>query len=294
MIPKGFRPVIIASVCGPQCSSDEMLHFIESAAKNHPDLIILPEAWQGWKSESSDHLALLQIKEMAAHYRVNILHTVILDDSGKTYNSGLFVNREGTVTGRYDKAYPYWDELSADIEVPTTPGVSPSVFDTDFGRVGIAVCFDANFPHIWADMAEKGAELVVWPSAYAAGFQLAAHALNHHYTIVTASLTGHCMVFDIDGRRTLFTHCEGHHIEYITLDLDRCIFHENFNDEKCKQLLTESPRQVEIEKHYPEEQWFIVRSAQSGVSAREICRKAGMEELRDYKQRSREMIDKLR
>ena len=59
--------------------------------------------------------------------------------------------------------------------------------DCDFGKLAILICFDANFPSVWDEAARQGAELVIWPSAYGAGTQLAAHALNHHCPIDRAS-----------------------------------------------------------------------------------------------------------
>jgi hypothetical protein len=42
------------------------------------------------------------------------------------------------------------------------------------------------------------------------------------------------------------------------------------------------------------EQWFVLRAAQPGVSARALARQYGLEELRDYIQRSRQAIDAKR
>lgn len=44
------------------------------------------------------------------------------------------------------------------------PGDPPAVFDTAFGRVGIAVCFDAEFPHLVRAQVEAGAWLVLVPT----------------------------------------------------------------------------------------------------------------------------------
>jgi hypothetical protein len=64
-----------------------------------------------------------------------------------------------------------------------------------------SICFDVNFPEVWKSLADRGAELVVWPSAYSAGTSLQAHALNNHYYIVTATADRDCQVYDITGER---------------------------------------------------------------------------------------------
>lgn len=44
------------------------------------------------------------------------------------------------------------------------PGAAPRVFDTDFGRVGIAICYDVEFPGLVRAQAEAGAWLILAPS----------------------------------------------------------------------------------------------------------------------------------
>ena len=80
---------------------------------------------------------------------------------------------------------------------PVSPGDASTVYEADFGRVGLATCYDANFPEVWSRLSEQGAELVLWPSAYSAGRSLQAHAINHHYYIVTSSCDPDCIVYDI-------------------------------------------------------------------------------------------------
>ena len=111
---------------------------------------------------------------------------------------------------------------------------------------------------------------------------------------MTSTLTGNCMVFDINGERIVNVRGTSHFTQWVTLDLDRCIFHENYNEDKLAALLAEDPRRVEVEKRMPDEQWIIVRSVREGVSARAACCEVGMEELREYKKRSRIEIDAMR
>ncbi len=42
------------------------------------------------------------------------------------------------------------------------------------------------------------------------------------------------------------------------------------------------------------EQWFVLRAKRPGVSARALAKQYGLEELRDYKARSRQAIDRIR
>ena len=50
-------------------------------------------------------------------------------------------------------------------EAGLTPGVDYPVFDTDFGRVGISICYDSWFPEIYRALGLSGAELVLLPNA---------------------------------------------------------------------------------------------------------------------------------
>jgi hypothetical protein len=51
---------------------------------------------------------------------------------------------------------------------------------------------------------------------------------------------------------------------------------------------------VEVEKHHLREQWIILRARRPGVSARALAKEYGLEELRDYINRSRREIDRMR
>jgi hypothetical protein len=101
-------------------------------------------------------------------------------------------------------------------------------------------------------------------------------------------------VYDITGEEMLYQKSEGLNVTRVTLDLDRCILHQNFNIERRDKLLKEHPNDVEQEKWLDREQWFVLRAKRPGVSARVLAKQYGMEELRDYLDRSRREIDKMR
>ena len=91
--------------------------------------------------------------------------------------------------------------------------------DTKNCRAGVFICFDVNFPEVWQKLADAGAELVVWPSAYSAGTSLQAHAINHHLYIVTSTWLADCIVYDITGQEIHYQKGDGFNVSRITLDL---------------------------------------------------------------------------
>ena len=83
-------------------------------------------------------------------------------------------------------------------------------------------------------------------------------------------------------------------VSRIALDLDRGIYHSNFNLDKRDRLLAEHGDAVEQELWMERESWFVLRARRPGVSARQLARAYGLEELRDYIDRSRREIDAMR
>lgn len=258
------------------------------------DLIVLPETWRGDPKplDTAEGPALPRMAELAKQYHCYIVCPLYRMREGKRLNTAFLLDRSGQCVGEYNKVFPYWSEL--DLDPPASVGEAAPVFDTDFGKLGIAICFDANFPEVWQALADSGAELVVWPSAYSAGTQLQAHALNHHFYIVTSTLIPDCLVYDLTGERLLYEKGGKSNVSRITLDLDRGIYHQNFNMEGRAKLLKEHPGEIVEERWLEQEQWFVLKAISPGTSARALAKKYGMEELRDYKNRSRREIDRMR
>jgi hypothetical protein len=185
--------------------------------------------------------------------------------------------------------------MEFDLDPPCSIGREIPVFETDFGKIGMAICFDANFPEVWKRLSLGGAELVLWSSAYSAGTSLQAHAINYNYTVITSTLCHDCLVYDITGEEIYYQKTPGDvNISHITVDLDRCIFHENYNMGKREKLLKDYEGKIESGPYMERESWFTLYSVSPEVSAREVAAEYGMEELSAYKHRSIVEIDKMR
>jgi len=294
------RPVRVVSIAfKPNVPLEHVAEMVDLEGARGTDLIVLPETFLGQNEATIEPLSgrtIQTIGGLAKKHRTYVVCPVDRCQGNQRFNSAVVLDRSGEIVCIYDKMYLYYEEYGK--PPPVQPGERASAFSTDFGRVGLAICFDVNWPDLWKELSDQGAELVIWPSAYSAGRALQAHAINHHYYVVSATWTPDCRVYDIDGAEMSHgsdTGQHGAHVTRIILDLDRCIFHYNVNAPgKLRRLLEDHGDDVEQEKALPLESWFVLRAKRPGVSARELARKYGLEELTHYINRSDLEIDALR
>jgi len=286
------RPVRVVTLSFLNKPVDEVLQSVDEEGAQGADIIALPETWTGKEVMTLDGPIMQRLCELAKKHRTYIVNSVYRQAEGERFNSAILIDREGRVAGIYDKVYPHSAEFDAVTQLAA--GKQVPIFETDFGKLGLAICFDANFPELWSSLADQGAELVIWPSAYWAGRALQAHAINHHYYIVTSTWRGHCLVYDITGDLLLESSKEDFLVTRITLDLDRRVYHGDFNWEKAQRLINDHPDEVELDKFLHQEHWFILKAKRGGVNVLSLAKQYGLEEHRDYVKRSRTELNRRR
>ncbi len=293
--PATGKPVRVVSLCFKSATLETVAGIVDAEGAKGADLVCLPEAWRGPDVlEPLSGPTVSTFSQLAHKHRCYVVCPIYRQEDGHRFNSTVLIDRTGAVSAVYDKIYPYWNEF--DLVPPAVPGKGDVVVhDTDFGRIGLATCYDAKFPEVFQRLRDKGAELVVWSSAYSGFTELQAFALMHHYYIVTSTLTGDSVVYDMTGALLRDERGTGPvTVSRFTLDMDRTIYHYNFNLEKRARLLAEHAADVALDVDMPREEWFVLKAARPGVSARSLGRDYGLEELRVYKDRSRVGVDAIR
>ena len=295
MDTKGRKISIVSiGVSGKNQNLPSLLSLIEQESRKGDDLILLPEMCLGFDIVSMDCEAVMKMRETAKHKRVYIVFTIFrYGDNNTAYNSSILIDRNGSVAGIYDKAYPFWGEGFLDPHC--MPGKDVPVFETDFGKLGIAICFDANFPDVFKQLSDLGAELVLYPSGYSAGMSLQAHAINHNFYIISSTLVPDCVMYDINGQEIYYQKSTGSaNISRLAVDLDRSIFHFDLNLNKRDKLLLEHAGEIEQDTCLEREGWFTLRAAKQETSVRKLASEYGLEELTQYKKRKNDELNKLR
>ncbi|NOS89216.1 MAG: carbon-nitrogen hydrolase family protein [Methylococcaceae bacterium] len=196
---------------------------IAEAVKAGAKLVALPEnfALMGdhetdkLKAKEADGTGPIQqfLSAVAKKYAVWVVGGTIPitgDDGNRVRAACLLFNDQGERVGRYDKIHLF------DVSVPGTsdvyresdsiePGTESHIFDTPFGRLGIAVCYDLRFPEFFRNMSREGVDIIVVPSAFTAEtgaahweLLLRARAVENLCYVIAPNQGG----FHLNGRKT--------------------------------------------------------------------------------------------
>jgi beta-ureidopropionase len=286
------RPVKVAAiVIGTGGEHEKKLKLaieqLQTAGTNGVDIACLPELFSGRTAEPIAGPTTKAIGELARKHRMYVICPIREQAANnRQYNTAVLLDRNGKIAGYYRKVFPVWGEgVRAGEE-----GVK--VFDTDFGRIAILICFDANFDELWQEAEHRGAEIVFWPSAYGGGLPLNGYAMIHNYDVVAV---GWGTMIDRFGKNEENVEQPRPQQFVATFDLDVTIIHKDFNAEKYARLVREHRDEVEEMPNIgPMEGWHVLRAIKPGVHVRELCKQYEIETLREYRHRSREQINELR
>lgn len=97
--------------------------------------------------------------ELAARHKVYIAAGIYERDGKVLYNTCVLVGRDGKLVGKYRKTCLPDEEIVGGL----CAGKDFPVFDTDFGRVGMMICWDLSYPEVARNLAAKGAEVLLMP-----------------------------------------------------------------------------------------------------------------------------------
>ncbi|NQX59656.1 carbon-nitrogen hydrolase family protein [Paenibacillus qinlingensis] len=264
------------------------MNMLDAFTELKPDLICFPEVFLvtggDHHHETSEELtqqtyhALSKQAERLNSYIIASVHEWI---GGNKYVAAWLFDREGNLAGRYLKYYPTDGEMKLD---GITPGTEIPVFETDFGKVGIAICFDIGYPDLWHSLKLKGAELVVWPSAYDGGFPLEAHAWFNSYYVVSSVRTNHSKIIDKTGKILASTSKWGGWTAK-TIDLEKQIFHIDNQYDKLLEIQGRLGSKVTIES-FSQENIFTMESNDQEWPLARIQEVFQLETYKEYHKRS--------
>ena len=154
--------------------------YMKKIKAEQPDFVILPEMFccpyqtQNFPvyAEEEGGPVWQQLSEYAKQYGIYLIGGSMpeKDAEGKVYNTSYIFDRQGKQIGKHRKVHLF------DIDVTggqtfkesdtLTAGDHDTVFDTEFGRMGVMLCFDIRFPELARMMVNDGAKAILVPAAF--------------------------------------------------------------------------------------------------------------------------------
>ncbi len=138
--------------------------------------------WTALAEDAQTGETVTRLREAAKSLGMLVVAPIYeLDPSGKRFNTAVMIDETGTVLGKYRKTHiphgtneqgsflegHYYDRSDGG-NGPGVRNVSKNpyfpVWETSFGRIGVAICYDRHFEGVMSSLAREGAELILSPA----------------------------------------------------------------------------------------------------------------------------------
>ncbi len=160
---------------GPDANLARLMDLADESAAEHPDIICFPEfAVTGWPYPSPEGIRATgepvpgdgpryrQYVDLAQRTGAVVCGWLAEKESDTVYhNTSFLVSPDGTFLGKYRKVHPTPGEEG---QWWFQPGDDIPVFDLGFCCVGIAICWDMDFPEVCRSLLLRGADLILHPT----------------------------------------------------------------------------------------------------------------------------------
>ena len=161
---------------------DTVSQLTADAVADGADMVFTPEnvSMMTWGRRSTtekafdeaDHPALHAFQELAKTHGIwfHIGSLTVLTDSARVANRSYVLSPEGEIRAQYDKIHMFDVDLGKGERYAESttfrPGEAAATVDLPWGKLGLSICYDIRFPHLYRELAQSGADLITIPAAF--------------------------------------------------------------------------------------------------------------------------------
>jgi predicted amidohydrolase len=187
-----------------QDNLEQFAGFVDRAGKLGADIVCLPEGvtvvGTGKSyvevSEPIPGPSTAFFGKVAENNQLYVIAGIYEREDDVIYNTAVLLDRNGNLAGKYRKVCLPREEIEGGI----TPGNSFPTFQTDFGRIGMMICWDVTFPEVARALRMNGAEVIFMP-IWGGNVTLAkARAIENQTYLVSSTYDMKSAVFDLEGK----------------------------------------------------------------------------------------------
>jgi len=283
----------------PKQMVGEIFSVVEKIVVYKPDIICFPEVFPTSNVEQQLSLTeklkisekvVKQFSALAKQHSCYMICPVFTSENGKAYNSAVVLDREGVSLGEYRKIHLTEGEINKGL----TPGpLNPPVFQADFGKIGIQICFDMLWDDGWTKLKEQGAEIVFWPSAYAGGVMVNTKARQHKYIVASSTRKNTAKISDFTGEVVAKTGIWDENFYCAPVNMERALLHTWPFVNSFDKIRKKYGRKVKITTFH-EEEWSIIESLSNDILVTEILEEFNLRTFDEHTHASETAQNKAR
>ena len=204
-------------------SVNEFLTVIRKSVTN-ADVILLPEGitvvgtgkHYPDVAESIPGPTTERLGQVAREKHAYIVAGIYEREGAAIYNTAVLIDRTGRFIGKYRKVYLPREEIEGGL----TPGSDYPVFRTDFGKVGMMICWDLQYADPARALALRGAEMILMPIWGGNEALAKARAIENQVFLVSSGYDYPTSIVDPTGELLAITRAPGT-VATATIDLNR-------------------------------------------------------------------------
>lgn len=158
---------------------EKATNMIMEAAGCHPDMVILPEMFncpynvKYFKkyAETYPGKTTTLLSNLAKDLKIYIIGGSIPErKDNNIYNTSYTFDRNGNLIGKHQKTHLFDINIKNSIRFKESDyisyGKSITIFNTEFCKIGVAICYDMRFPELIRKMTLNDAKIVIVPAAF--------------------------------------------------------------------------------------------------------------------------------
>jgi predicted amidohydrolase len=208
-----------------QASVKAFVELVQREVRPETDIILLPEGMTlvGTGKTYADVAEPVpgptteSLGEIARQKDAWVVAGLIEREAPAMYNTAVLIDRQGRLAGKYRKVYLPREEIEGGL----TPGNDYPVFATDFGRIGMMICWDTQYADPARALALKGAELILMPIWGGNETLAKARAIENRVFLATSGYDYPTHILDPDGETLAIAPDASGSVAHATIDLNR-------------------------------------------------------------------------
>jgi beta-ureidopropionase len=261
----------------PELMAQKVYEILNEVVTFKPDFVVLPESFPYVpnKLKINEKVAISdKVQEYLSSFsKKNNCYTLCpactTASNGKNYNSIVVFDRQGKKIGQYDKIH------ATDVEIKnrgfTGGALFQPVIQTEYGPIGVQICYDINWDDGWQMLKKQGARIIFWCSAFDGGIMVNTKAWEHKCVVASSTLKNTSKICDISGETVTRTGIWSPNYYCAPVNLEKVFVTTYDYLKQFSDIEKKYGRKVRFTTFH-EEEWTIIESLSPDVFVKDIMK----------------------